>query len=158
MGHRREAQLRARRDMICRRSSSTGLAIAVPLQDSYSSDEDLLSPREVAEVFGIRPRTVARWARTGRLSPARTLGGHRRYARAEIRALLGDEVHEKDESPPTDQEKMEEDAARLYNQGWSIRQVAAQFGFSYSVMHRVLRKHTTLRSRSGLSPVIHGED
>jgi excisionase family DNA binding protein len=144
--------------MICRRSSSTGLAIAVPLQDSYSSDEDLLSPREVAEVFGIRPRTVARWARTGRLSPARTLGGHRRYARAEIRALLGDEVHEKDESPPTDQEKMEEDAARLYNQGWSIRQVAAQFGFSYSVMHRVLRKHTTLRSRSGLYPIIQGED
>jgi len=39
------------------------------------------------------------------------------------------------------------DAARLYDQGWSIRQVAAKFDCSYGTMRRILRKNGNLRSR-----------
>lgn len=36
----------------------------------------------------VDPATVARWARTGRLRVVRTPGGHRRYFRADIEAIL----------------------------------------------------------------------
>jgi predicted site-specific integrase-resolvase len=36
----------------------------------------------------VDPKTVTRWAKTGKLSSARTLGGHRRYLEAEVLALL----------------------------------------------------------------------
>jgi transposase len=42
---------------------------------------------------------------------------------------------------------MAEDAARLYQQGWSIRQVAARFDCGYTTMRRILQKQVTLRSR-----------
>jgi len=32
---------------------------------------------------------VTRWAKSGKLSSIRTLGGHRRYREAEVRGLLG---------------------------------------------------------------------
>jgi len=48
---------------------------------------DLLTPQEVATLFGVDPKTVTRWARAGRLHSVRTLGGHRRYLAAEVRAL-----------------------------------------------------------------------
>nr|WP_285574370.1 helix-turn-helix domain-containing protein [Actinoallomurus iriomotensis] len=43
----------------------------------------------------------------------------------------------------------EEDAARLYDQGWTIRQVAEKFDCSYGAMRRILQRHTTLRNRNG---------
>lgn len=49
---------------------------------------DLLTPGEVAKVFGVDPKTVTKWATAGKLSCIRTIGGHRRYKTAEIRALL----------------------------------------------------------------------
>jgi excisionase family DNA binding protein len=57
--------------------------------------DSLLTPGEVAELFGVNPRTVTRWAKTGRLSSLRTLGGHRRYRLSEVRALRGDELSAK---------------------------------------------------------------
>ena len=36
----------------------------------------------------IDPKTVTRWAKSGKLTSIRTLGGHRRYREAEVRALL----------------------------------------------------------------------
>ena len=51
-------------------------------------EEDLLTPAEVAAIFRVDPKTVARWAETGKVSSIRTLGGHRRYSAAEIRRLL----------------------------------------------------------------------
>lgn len=45
---------------------------------------------------------------------------------------------------------MEQDAARMYEQGWSIRQVADRFAVSYGKMRRILSKRTTLRNRSRL--------
>jgi excisionase family DNA binding protein len=50
--------------------------------------EKLLTPAEVAAMFRVDPKTVTRWAKSGKLSSIRTLGGHRRYREAEIRGLL----------------------------------------------------------------------
>jgi excisionase family DNA binding protein len=50
--------------------------------------EDLLTPAEVAKLFRVDPKTVTRWAKSGKLSSIRTLGGHRRYSASEIRNLL----------------------------------------------------------------------
>jgi excisionase family DNA binding protein len=50
--------------------------------------ERLLTPAEVASMFRVDPKTVTRWARDGRLTAVRTLGGHRRYLESEVLALL----------------------------------------------------------------------
>ena len=52
------------------------------------TDNELLTPSEVAEMFRVNPKTVTRWARAGRISAVRTLGGHRRFRASEIRQLL----------------------------------------------------------------------
>ena len=49
---------------------------------------DLLTPSEVAELFRVSPKTVARWAKAGKISAVRTLGGHRRFRGSEVRAQL----------------------------------------------------------------------
>jgi excisionase family DNA binding protein len=48
----------------------------------------LLTPAEVAAAFRVDPKTVTRWAKAGKLNSIRTLGGHRRYLEAEVRAIL----------------------------------------------------------------------
>jgi len=50
--------------------------------------EPLLTPSEVATMFRVDPKTVTRWAKAGKLTSIRTLGGHRRYRENEVRALL----------------------------------------------------------------------
>jgi len=50
--------------------------------------EALLTPAEVASLFRVDPKTVTRWAKSGKLTSIRTLGGHRRYREAEVKALL----------------------------------------------------------------------
>ena len=50
--------------------------------------EPLLTPAEVATMFRVDPKTVTRWAKAGKLTSIRTLGGHRRYREGEVRALL----------------------------------------------------------------------
>ena len=50
--------------------------------------ERLLTPAEVAQAFRVDPKTVTRWAKAGKLTSIRTLGGHRRYRESDIRALL----------------------------------------------------------------------
>jgi len=50
--------------------------------------EPLLTPSEVASLFHVDPKTVTRWAKAGKLTSIRTLGGHRRYREAEVRSLL----------------------------------------------------------------------
>lgn len=54
--------------------------------------DDLLTPGEVAALFRVDPKTVTRWATAGRVTAIRTPGGHRRYWRSEIRALLQPET------------------------------------------------------------------
>lgn len=53
-----------------------------------SDTERLLTPAEVAAMFRVDPKTVTRWARDGRLTAVRTLGGHRRYLESEVLGLL----------------------------------------------------------------------
>jgi excisionase family DNA binding protein len=51
-------------------------------------DERLLTPSEVAALFRVDPKTVTRWAKAGRLTSIRTLGGHRRFREKEVLDLL----------------------------------------------------------------------
>lgn len=51
--------------------------------------EELMTPGEVAEVFRVDPKTVTRWAKAGKLTSVRTLGGHRRFLASEVRMLAG---------------------------------------------------------------------
>jgi excisionase family DNA binding protein len=55
---------------------------------TQESTEKLLTPAEVASMFRVDPKTVTRWAKAGKLSSIRTLGGHRRYRESEIRNLI----------------------------------------------------------------------
>lgn len=56
----------------------------------HADTEILLTPAEVATLFRVDPKTVTRWAKAGKLSSIRTLGGHRRYRESEVRDLLED--------------------------------------------------------------------
>jgi excisionase family DNA binding protein len=55
---------------------------------SAGNQEKLLTPAEVASLFRVDPKTVTRWAKAGKLTSIRTLGGHRRYKESEVKALL----------------------------------------------------------------------
>ena len=59
-----------------------------------AEQEVLLTPSEVAKMFRVEPKTVTRWAKSGKLTAIRTLGGHRRYRRSEVQALLGIDAKE----------------------------------------------------------------
>ena len=52
------------------------------------NSERLLTPGEVAALFRVDPKTVTRWAASGRISSIRTPGGHRRFRESEVRDLL----------------------------------------------------------------------
>ena len=54
--------------------------------------EALLTPAEVATLFRVDPKTVTRWAKAGKLTSVRTLGGHRRYRELEVRDLLAGSI------------------------------------------------------------------
>ena len=123
------------------------------MPNDYPDHDQLLRPREVAEIFGVRTTTIARWAREGRLTPVRTPGGHRRYSRDAVVRLLAN-----DTTPDEAERQWAEDAARLYEQGWSIRQVAEKFDCGYGVMRRILRMRVALRNRGGSCTGIYRED
>ena len=57
-------------------------------QQKTDDEGRLLTPSEVASLFRVDPKTVTRWAKSGKLSSIRTLGGHRRYYESEVRDLL----------------------------------------------------------------------
>jgi len=54
-----------------------------------SPGDRLLTPGEVAALFRVDPKTVTRWAKSGRVSSIRTPGGQRRFRESEMHALLG---------------------------------------------------------------------
>jgi excisionase family DNA binding protein len=64
------------------------LATATEQVGDREVPQDLITPREVAALFCVNPKTVTRWAVAGRLTAYRTLGGHRRFSRAQIEQLL----------------------------------------------------------------------
>ena len=58
------------------------------MRTQIEPDHRLLTPAEVAALLRVDPKTVTRWARTGKLSSIRTPGGHRRYSESEVRGFL----------------------------------------------------------------------
>lgn len=114
------------------------------MPNEFPHNDEFLTPREVAQIFSVRTTTIARWARDGRLLAFLTPGGHRRYRREDVRCLL--EEQQQGSRPDDAQRQLTEDAVRLYEQGWSIRQVAEKFDYDYSGMRRLLRRHVTLRN------------
>lgn len=68
--------------------SLTG-GIEVPEQggDRDITEGKLLTPAEVAALFGVDPRTVSRWSDRGVLKAIFTPGGHRRYRYLDVMAL-----------------------------------------------------------------------
>ena len=56
--------------------------------EELDAPEQLLTPSEVAALFRVNPKTVTRWARAGKLTAIRTLGGHRRFKASEFREYL----------------------------------------------------------------------
>lgn len=64
-------------------------------QRDLDAPEQLLTPSEVAALFRVNPKTVTRWARAGKLTAIRTLGGHRRFRATEIRRCLNEMSQER---------------------------------------------------------------
>ncbi|WP_124055373.1 BldC family transcriptional regulator [Arcanobacterium ihumii] len=55
---------------------------------------ELMTPAEVALLFRVDPKTVARWANSGKIPSIRTLGGHRRFRREDIERILNANTHD----------------------------------------------------------------
>jgi len=53
---------------------------------------EYLTPAAVAAIFFVDPKTVTRWATAGKLPAIRTPGGHHRFLKSDVMALL-DPVH-----------------------------------------------------------------
>ncbi|MER5622538.1 helix-turn-helix domain-containing protein [Streptosporangium sp. NPDC002544] len=52
--------------------------------------ERLMKPEEVADLVGVKPKTVTDWARAGRIPFTRTPGRQYRFRGADVEALLND--------------------------------------------------------------------
>jgi excisionase family DNA binding protein len=48
---------------------------------------ELLTPAEVAAIMRVDPKTVTRWAKTGKIRCIKTLGGHRRFFAEDFRIV-----------------------------------------------------------------------
>jgi excisionase family DNA binding protein len=65
-----------------------GAAVAPQRKDNGDQPPSYLRTAEVAAWLHVSPKTVARWAKEGKLPFMRTLGGHRRYPEAKLRELV----------------------------------------------------------------------
>lgn len=59
----------------------------MPDSEPDDSDDQLLRPGQAARLAGVHVRTLGRWSDDGRLPVRHTLGGKRRYRRADVLAL-----------------------------------------------------------------------
>src|SRR4051812_24172425 len=83
---------------------------AMPFLNPEFLDDPLLTPKEAARILGVGVATLAVWVREERLPCVLTPGGHRRYQRSVVHALLNDS----DTSLPEEQQRQEDDVLNLY--------------------------------------------
>jgi excisionase family DNA binding protein len=60
------------------------------MRKTVYDNEVYLAPAQVASMFGVDPKTVARWVKGGKLEGVRvfmTPGGHRRYSESDLERL-----------------------------------------------------------------------
>ena len=62
---------------------------AVTFNEVYDVAEELLTTKEAAAILGVGTTSVKRWADSGVLRCVKTPGGHRRFPRQAVEALIG---------------------------------------------------------------------
>lgn len=67
------------------------------MTEVHPDGDSLLTPSEVAAMFRVDPKTITRWAKSGRLESFRTLGGHRRYRLSDVRSAISKATREAEE-------------------------------------------------------------
>jgi excisionase family DNA binding protein len=87
LANRLESSYACPRVTVAPSGDQVGEEILMVSRREQASKSPYLLPSEVAEVLQVSPKTVTRWAKEGKLASRRTLGGHRRYARADIESL-----------------------------------------------------------------------
>ena len=60
----------------------------MPSTDRPKKDDTLITSHEAAQLIGVTIKSLHRWEEDGLISPARTPGGHRRYRRSDVLALI----------------------------------------------------------------------
>jgi excisionase family DNA binding protein len=58
------------------------------MHNNRPTADALLTPGEVASIFGVDPTTVSNWAKSGKLQALKTLGGHRRFRMSDVQQVL----------------------------------------------------------------------
>src|SRR5215203_1265968 len=87
LANRLESSYACRQVKVVPPGDQVGKDVLMVSRSEQASKSSYLLPSEVAEVLQVSPKTVTRWAKEGKLPSRRTLGGHRRYARADIESL-----------------------------------------------------------------------
>lgn len=64
------------------------MVVPVPALPEERPDEEFLTPAQVANMMHVDPKTVTRWAKNGKIGYIFTVGGHRRYRKSEVAALM----------------------------------------------------------------------
>ena len=58
------------------------------VNDNRLVPERLMTPAEVAAMFGVNAKTPIRWANAGKLPSIKTPGGQNRFRESDVRAFL----------------------------------------------------------------------
>lgn len=91
-----------------------------------TTGEEWLPLHDASALLGVAPSTLRRWGDAGRLPMKRTLGGHRRFARAAVLRLVGrDEVPVARSTPAA---PWGVDGRELARQQWHARMAARSDG------------------------------
>jgi len=60
----------------------------MPSTERHDHDDPLITSQEAADLIGCVVKSLHRWEAEGLITPNRTPGGHRRYRRSEVLALI----------------------------------------------------------------------
>jgi excisionase family DNA binding protein len=60
------------------------------MPEMHKSARDYLRAAEAAALLHVSPKTIGRWAKEGKVAHIVTLGGHRRFSRADVERLVRD--------------------------------------------------------------------